>query len=106
MLYVNNTPDSDCQVSPAKITYGRQLQDSFYLFLNRQKKFSNPAVLSTCRKARKLNKETLNTQFSRNSENLDQGVTTTLIMLVSDAWYKIRPVVNLGNGIEVDGDST
>ena len=43
MLHLRNTPDSDCQVSPAEIIYGRQLRDSF-AFLNKLDKLSNPNV--------------------------------------------------------------
>ena len=43
MLQLRNTPYSDCQVAPAVIIYGGQLQDSFTL-LKKLDKFSNPAV--------------------------------------------------------------
>ena len=43
MLHLRNAPDSNCQVSPDEIIYGRQLRDSF-AFLKNLDKFSNPNV--------------------------------------------------------------
>ena len=60
LLHLRNTPDSDCQVSPAEIIYGRQLRDSFS-FLNKLDKFSNPNVRPMWRKAWKLKEEALRT---------------------------------------------
>ena len=71
MLHLRNTPDRDFQVSPAKIIYGHQLQDSF-TFLNKLDNFSNPNVGPMWRKAWKLNEEALRTRFVKNSEILNQ----------------------------------
>ena len=40
MLQLRNTPDPDCNLSPAQIIFGRPLRDSFS-FVNRLEKFSN-----------------------------------------------------------------
>ena len=41
MLQLRNTPDPDCNLSPAQILFGRPLRDSFS-FVNHLEKFSNP----------------------------------------------------------------
>ena len=43
MLQLRNTPDRDCNVSPAQILFGRPLRDAFS-FVNRYIKFDNPAI--------------------------------------------------------------
>ena len=81
MLHLRNTPDRDCQVSPAEIIYGRQLRDSFS-FLNKLDKLSNPNDdLPMWGKAWKLKEEALRTRFVKNSEMFNQqsqGVATPL----------------------------
>ena len=71
MLYLLNTADSDCQVSPAEIIFGCQLRDSFSV-LNMLDELSNPNFLPTWRKACKLKYEAWRTRFVRNSETLNQ----------------------------------
>ena len=46
-----NTPDRDCNVSPAQILFGRPLRDAFS-FVNRYIKFDNPAIDKTCGRAK------------------------------------------------------
>ena len=46
LLQVRNTPDPDCNISPAEIIFGRQIRDSFS-FVNRLPKFDNPHIRST-----------------------------------------------------------
>jgi transposase InsO family protein len=43
MLQLRNTPDPDCDVSPAQIVFGRPLHDTFS-FVNRLDKYSNPNI--------------------------------------------------------------
>ena len=43
ILRLCNTPDPDCNLSPAQIIFGRPLRDAL-TFLNRLEKFSNPNV--------------------------------------------------------------
>ena len=45
MLQVRNTLDSDCNVSPAEVVFGRPIKDAFS-FCNRVKSFTNPEVRS------------------------------------------------------------
>ena len=50
MLQIRNTPDPDCNISPAEIVFGRPIRDAFS-FVNRCSKFSNPSVHPEWRKA-------------------------------------------------------
>ena len=43
MMQLQNTPDPDCNVSPAQIVFGRPLRDAF-AFANRLEKFTNEQV--------------------------------------------------------------
>ena len=44
MLHIRNTPDPDCKLSPAQISFGRPLRDAFS-FINRIAKFQNSAIV-------------------------------------------------------------
>ena len=50
MLQLRDTPDPDCNLSPAQIICGRPLRDSFS-FVNRLEKFSNPHIRPLWRQA-------------------------------------------------------
>ena len=50
LLQMRNTPDPDCNLSPAQILFGRPIRDAFS-FANRLEKFSNPAVMPMWREA-------------------------------------------------------
>jgi len=50
MMQFRNTPDRDCELSPAEIVFGRPLRDSF-AFAIRLEKFTNPNIRPTWRDA-------------------------------------------------------
>ena len=50
MLQAKNTPETDSNVSPAEVVFGRPICDVFS-FVNRCGKFRNPSVLPTWRQA-------------------------------------------------------
>ena len=50
MLQLRNTPDPDCNVSPAQILFGRPLRDTLS-FVNRLEKYTNPHVRPLWRQA-------------------------------------------------------
>ena len=50
MLQLRDTPDPDCNLSPAQTIFGRPLKDSFS-FVNRLEKFSNPHIRPLWRQA-------------------------------------------------------
>jgi len=70
ILQLRNTPDPDCNVSPAQIVFGRQLRDAF-TFVNRIEKFKNPNIRPMWRDAWKSKENALRTRFTRNTERLN-----------------------------------
>ena len=71
MLQLRNTPDADCNVSPAQIIFGRPLRDSL-AFTSRLDKFSTPNVLPTWRNAWAAKEEALRSRFAHSMETLKQ----------------------------------
>jgi len=69
MLQLRNTPDPDCNLSPAQIIFGRPLRDSFS-FVNRLEKFSNPHIRPLWRQAWAAKEDALRTRMSRTTESL------------------------------------
>ena len=69
MLQLRNTPDPDCNLSPAQIIFGRPLRDTLS-FVNRLEKFSNPNVLPLWRQAWAAKEEALRTRITRTTESL------------------------------------
>ena len=69
MLQLRNTPDRDCNLSPAQIIFGRPLKDSLR-FINRLEKFSNPHVRPLWRQAWEAKEEALRTRIARTTEAL------------------------------------
>ena len=70
ILQLRNTPNPDCNLSPAEIVFGRQLKDAFK-FVNRIQKFKNHNIRPIWRDAWKLKEEALRTRFTRNMERLN-----------------------------------
>ena len=66
MLQLRNTPDPDCNLSPAQILFGRPLRDAF-AFASRLEKFSNHNILPLWRDAWKLKENALCQLFHRTS---------------------------------------
>jgi hypothetical protein len=71
MLQLRNTPDPDCNISPAQILFGRPIRDTLS-FVNRLDKFSNPEVRPTWRSAWSAKEAALRTRFVKTSETLNR----------------------------------
>jgi len=69
MLQLHNTPDPDCNMSPAQIIFGRHSRDSLSL-INRLEKYTNPYVHPTWRQAWNAKEEALRSRISRTTESL------------------------------------
>ena len=69
ILQLRNTPDPDCDLSPAQIIFGRPLRDSLK-FANRLEKFANPHIRPLWRQAWAAKEEALRTRISRTTESL------------------------------------
>ena len=70
MLQLRNTPDPDCNVSPAQILFGRQIRDVFS-FANRLEKFTNHNIRPMWRQAWAAKEDALRTRMTRTSEKLE-----------------------------------
>ena len=82
LLQVRNTPDPDCEISPAKIVFGRQLCDAF-TFLNRTSKFTNSHVRPAWRDAWKK-EDALQMRFTRSCESLRHGTHDLPVLSAGD----------------------
>lgn len=71
LLHLRNTPDPDCNKSPAQIVYGRPIRDAFS-FVNRLEKFSNQAIHPIWREAWAAKESALRTRFVKSSESLNE----------------------------------
>ena len=71
MLQLRNTPDPDCNLSPAQIIFGKPLRDTL-AFANRLEKFSNPNIRSTWREAWEEKEAALRHRYHRTSEALKE----------------------------------
>ena len=71
MLQLRNTPDPDCNISPAQIVFGRPLRDTLS-FVNRLEKFSNPNVRPLWRQAWAAKEGALRSRISRTTESLKE----------------------------------
>ena len=75
ILQLRNTPNPDCNVSPAQIVFGRQVNDAF-TFVSRIEKFKNPAVQPIWRDAWKTKENALRTRFTKSMERLNAHART------------------------------
>ena len=71
MLQLRNTPDPDCNISPAQIVFGRPLRDTLS-FVNRLEKYSNPNVRPLWRQAWAAKEEVLRSRMTRTTESLKE----------------------------------
>ena len=67
MLQLRNTPDSDCNISPSEIIFGRPIRDTFS-FSNRQQLLFNRSIGPHWKDAWRKKEEALRTRFVRWSE--------------------------------------
>ena len=70
MMVLRNTPDTDCNISPAQILFGRPLRDNL-LFSSRLRKYSYPEMSDMWRAAWRSKEDALRTRYIRNSEYYD-----------------------------------
>jgi hypothetical protein len=70
ILQLRNTPDPDCNVSPAEIVFGHQLRDAFK-FVNTTEKFKNQHIRPMWRDAWRSKESALRTRFTRTAEHLN-----------------------------------
>ena len=86
ILQLRNTPDPDCDLSPAQIVFGRPLRDAFS-FVNRLEKFTNPNILPTWRQAWREKESALRQRYHRTSEALKTHAKQLPPLDVGDRCY-------------------
>ena len=69
-LQLRNTPDPDCNVSPAEVIFGRPIRDAFS-FVNRCTKIENPSIRPMWREAWSAKENAMRARFARTSEALN-----------------------------------
>ena len=86
LLQLRNTPDPDCNVSPAQIVFGRPLNDAFS-FANRLEIYSNQAINPIWREAWQLKEKALRMRFIRTSEKLNDHAKNLKKLSVGDRCF-------------------
>ena len=114
-----NTPDPDCNLSPAQILFGKPLRDSMS-FINKLEKYSNPHIRTTWREAWADKENALKVRFAKTSESLNEHTRKLKPLKVGDKciiqnqtgpypkkWHHTGTVVEVGEydqyTIKVDG---
>ena len=83
LLQMRNTPDPDCDLSPAQIIFGRPIRDSLS-FVNRLEKFTNPHIRPVWREAWAKKEEALRTRFTKTAEKLNEHCRSLPSLNVGD----------------------
>ena len=86
MLQLRNTPDRDCNRSPAEIIFGRRLRDAFS-FCNRKITMFNPAIESHWREAWGLKELALRNRYVRWCERHNEHVKDLRPLKVGDRCF-------------------
>jgi hypothetical protein len=86
LLQQRNTPDPDCDISPAQIIFGRPLRDSMS-FVNRLDKYSNPHIRPTWREAWAMKESSLRTRYARSQETLNTHARPAPALHVGDRCF-------------------
>lgn len=86
MMHLRNTPDPDCNISPAQIVFGRPIRDAF-AFISRLEKFSNGNVNPVWRNAWKQKEEALRQRFHRSAEDRNTHAKSLPSLQIGDRCY-------------------
>ena len=69
------TPEPDCNISPAEILFGRRLRDAFS-FVNRLSKYENPSIRPIWRDAWQRKEEAMKVRYTHSIETLQKHTRT------------------------------
>jgi hypothetical protein len=86
LLQMRNTPDPDCNLSPAQIIFGRPIRDSLS-FVNRLEKYTNPHIRPIWREAWTAKESALRTRFTRTSETLNEHAKPLMPLKIGDKCF-------------------
>ena len=119
LLQARNTPDPDCNISPAQVVFGRPIRDAFS-FTSRCIKYNNPSIRPTWHEAWSQEEDAMRARMPRTTEALDMHARSLAPLSLGDKvflqnqrgshpkkWDKSGTVVELGNYdqycVKVDG---
>ena len=119
LLQARNTPDPDCNLSPAQIVFGKPIRDTMS-FINRLEKYSNPNVRPVWREAWAMKENALKVRFAKSSEALNEHVKELKPLKTGDKcfiqnqtgpypkkWHRTGTVVEVADNnqytVKVDG---
>ena len=86
MMQLRNTPDPDCNISPAEIVFGRPIRDAF-AFSNRLPTFNNQHIRPLWREAWSLKESALRDRFHRSAENANRQSRELPALQIGDRCY-------------------
>ena len=86
LLQSRNTPDPDCNLSPAQIIFGRPIRDSLS-FVNRLEKYTNPHIRPMWREAWATKESALRTRFTKTSETLNEHAKPLIPLKIGDKCF-------------------
>ena len=86
MMQLRNTPDPDCNTSPAQIVFGRPIRDAF-AFINRLEKFGNPNIHPVWRDAWQQKEDALRQRFHRTAEDRNKHAKSLPMLQVGHQCY-------------------
>lgn len=86
MMQMRNTPDPDCNISPAQIVFGRPIRDAF-AFINRLVKYDNQHVRPLWRDAWAQKESALKKRFFHSIEKHDHKTHSLPSLNIGDHCY-------------------
>ena len=86
MMQLRNTPDRDCELSPAQIVFGRPLRDAF-AFASRLERFTNQNIRPLWRDAWTKKEDALRERFHRSAEKHDEHSRALPVLKRGDRCY-------------------
>ena len=107
LLQLRNTPDPQCNLSPAEIVFGHPLRDAFS-FVNRLVTFTNRHIRRTWREAWQAKEDALRLSAGRNDALLAQHTRSLSVLQCRDRvfiqnqrWHYPRKWDKIGTIVEV-----
>ena len=93
LMDLRNTPDPDCNISPAEIVFGRKLCDPF-AFISRGERTENSNIRPQWRAAWKAKEEALKCRFARSLERLNEHTRPLQPLTAGDTVFVQNQVGN------------
>ena len=98
LLHASNTPDPDCNISPAHVVFGRPIRGAFS-FISRYIKYNTPSIRPTWCETWPQTEDAMRASMPRSTEVLDMHTRPLAPILLGDKVFLHKPatVVELGN---------